>query len=965
MMNKSLFAQKLNNKWQKLVHSDVRQSTTKKIFATIFAIFIAFAIALIIACSVCNTWSKFGEVLTTIFTAGFKVTTVNNLISNMAILVVGGLSFIFAYKAGLFNIGISGQLFAAATGATILSHMGGLGQGLNQFLVLIISMGIGAIMAAIVGALKAYLKVNEVVSSIMFNWIIYFLCIMTLGMLPIPHDSSGLSTASPGKELLLQIDGNSMIPLIIIAAVLIIFVAVVLNYTVFGRKQRVTGLSTTGALAAGYNVKANMITSMAISGAIAGILGAMIYLGFTPNMPVTAAAKAIPQEGFNGISVGLISMCNPFASVPVSLFFSMVKASVADLQLLGIDNHIADVVFGIVVYGAAAITLFLNIKPYWLTLDIFKGKNYSKIRHERNMSNIELLSLSSDQCAILNKYFVYYQKNANIKSTLKLSPLTRLKMWFANIKFLIERNNVKLAVKRNQRVDLFTGKKFFKQEMAHIVKTKGKLIVNLATKKCGGWYVKLTDQNLSSQLLRSKIRQATKANCNALLMQQLNEVHASFKEKPFNPHGIMRTARLAYLQNLRSGLTYRNNISKQNKLTYFTFVQTKQQAEAIGLAEIRSKKQYKFIRSAYFKAYQKTFDVVKHHYDTMVKTYGRGKQLNVFALRFNPATLEQLYINNLKAEIQAISHLINCPLTKTQLAEVGGLVSQQRYLEGKIQSNMNQASAYRKLAQPYFAKNEKLNDRAGDCYTELKANVKLINKLTAGGYSGSQFSEINDVLERVHQLNKEINHLNTQAISAKQIAYDYINRSKVINDVISTDRLESDETNARIAAIVERARYNEKILERERYLEQKAANEKVDAELKKIAEKKAIKEAKLAEKHKKEMEKLQKKKAKERVLKEEMRAKRETMIAQAVLAKRRAESIQRAKDAEWKRKQEIKAAKREAKEQERKQLLADQKRQKEAKAQAKALIKKEREAAKQERKERKEQYKKSMEGGQE
>ena len=188
--------------------------------------------------------------------------------------------------------------------------------------------------------------------------------ILLLANLNIPHDASNLNTNAPANELLLRMDGESYIPLLIITGFVILTMIVILNFSVFGRKLRVTGLSNSGALAAGYNVKANMIASMAISGAISGILGVMLYCGFSPNMPVTAAAKVIPQEGFNGISVGLISMCNPIASIPVSLFFSMVKTSVSDLQILGIDNHIADVVFGIVVYGAAAITLFLNIKPY-------------------------------------------------------------------------------------------------------------------------------------------------------------------------------------------------------------------------------------------------------------------------------------------------------------------------------------------------------------------------------------------------------------------------------------------------------------------------------------------------------------------------------------------------------------------------------------------------------------------------
>lgn len=87
----------------------------------------------------------------------------------MTILIVGGLSFVFAYKAGLFNIGISGQMVMGGTIGTIICHLCKIPTGVNQFVIIIASMAGGAFIAGIIGALKAYLRVNEVVSSIMFN----------------------------------------------------------------------------------------------------------------------------------------------------------------------------------------------------------------------------------------------------------------------------------------------------------------------------------------------------------------------------------------------------------------------------------------------------------------------------------------------------------------------------------------------------------------------------------------------------------------------------------------------------------------------------------------------------------------------------------------------------------------------------------------------------------------------------
>ncbi|MBQ0045746.1 MAG: ABC transporter permease [Mycoplasma sp.] len=838
--NKSVTQQKMNNKWQKFVHSDVRQSTTKKILATIASIFVAFVLALIIACSVCNAWGKIGKVLSIIFTSSFKnQTIVNTLLSNMCILIVGGMAFIFAYKAGLFNIGISGQMVAGGTAATIICHLAKLQPGVNQFVIIIASMAFGALVASLVGVMKAYLRINEVVSSIMFNWIIYFMSILTLSLLPIQRDASNLNTLAPNDNLLLRADGFSWMPLVIITAIVIVFVAVVLNYTVLGRKQRVTGLSNTGALAAGYNVKANMITSMAISGAISGILGVMLYCGFSPNMPVTAAAKAIPQEGFNGISVGLISMCNPVASIPVSLFFSMVKTSVSDLQAIGIDNHIADVIFGIVVYGAAAITLFLNLKPYWLTLRIFRGKNYSKIQHERNMTNIQLLSLASDQCAILSKYYVYYRKQEAVASTMKLNFIIRFKMKFADLRYAIVSLRAKYRVWKNLEFDELTGQKFYKQQMIRVYKKNNLLYVASDKRKAFCKYIKVTDEIIADSQFKNNLKKAFNVNLAPNFMPTLQDVWNKKKAVPWTDNKIKLVAYLAYLQNLRSGLIYRNTISKQNKLTYFALQQTKQQAESIGLAEIRSKKQYLFARTAYFKAYQKTFDIVKAHYDTMARTFGRNKPLNIIGIRFNPETLEQLYINNLKSEIKAIGHLINCPLTKVQLSEVGTLVSRARYLQLRIETGTTQANSFRRMSLPYYDKAKKLNERAARLHSQLKSNIKLVNRLVETPLKDIEADAINNLLGRVDSLNKEIQQVRVQADDAKATAESYVIKSKDVADSVTTDRIAQDQANKKISSIVDRARMTQQTTQQDKWSAQLKANEEAEKILRKLAIKQA------------------------------------------------------------------------------------------------------------------------------
>jgi simple sugar transport system permease protein len=190
-------------------------------------------------------------------------------------------------------------------------------------------------------------------------------------------------------------------------------------------------MSQTAAKYAGYSTKFNQVTAMLISGAIAGILGAMVYLGKADNMPVTVAAKTIPQEGFTGISVGLIAMSNSWAILPISLLFGMIDSSKVSLQTLyGVDPAVADTIFGIVVYGAAIISIFYFLVPYKWYLRIFKGKAYAN-NYAQYVDNI---NQDLDDATSIIHYLHHQNLDQNYLNSINKDSL-KLRMKKFNINF--------------------------------------------------------------------------------------------------------------------------------------------------------------------------------------------------------------------------------------------------------------------------------------------------------------------------------------------------------------------------------------------------------------------------------------------------------------------------------------------------------------------------------------------------
>ena len=280
-------------------------------------------------------------------------------------LIFAGLSFSFAYKTGLFNIGGSGQMLVCGITCSLLAHMLPAGIPRPIYLVIIILAAIlaGGLWGFISGFLKAKFNVHEVVSCIMLNWIAYWICYdfiprfiidpsIAVKSAPIANERtlrSGIFTALFGKTT----TANLGFLLAIAAVVLIWFI---LNKTTLGFNLKAVGANRYCAEYAGIKVTKSIIISMAISGALCGLAGLSFYCGYSNIMEM----GKMPSEGFDGIAVSLLGNATPVGSLVAGLFFGVLKNGKLSLAAIGIPTELADTIIAIIIYFAATNVLFRN-----------------------------------------------------------------------------------------------------------------------------------------------------------------------------------------------------------------------------------------------------------------------------------------------------------------------------------------------------------------------------------------------------------------------------------------------------------------------------------------------------------------------------------------------------------------------------------------------------------------------------
>ena len=275
-----------------------------------------------------------------------------NTLVKTAPLLLCALSILFSYKVGLFNIGAAGQYCAGVA----LSLYAALAWGWGWLPCMLLAMLGGMALGAISGLLKSYCNVNEVISGIMLNWIVLYLTNMLLTnvkeetspytfVLAHKNPSAVLPTLGLGSLLNDNQYVGLALPLSILAAVL---VWVVLEKTRFGYELRATGNNKNAAKYCGMAEKRNIILTLVISGALAGMGAAMLYL--TGYEQWQCSTSSVPGMGFNGIAAAFLGGLNPFGTILASFFIQHITAGGAYVDKTMYCAQISDLISALIIY---------------------------------------------------------------------------------------------------------------------------------------------------------------------------------------------------------------------------------------------------------------------------------------------------------------------------------------------------------------------------------------------------------------------------------------------------------------------------------------------------------------------------------------------------------------------------------------------------------------------------------------
>ena len=297
------------------------------------------------------------------------LTDFTSFLNMLTPMMFAALSVAVAQKAGLFNIGVSGQMLAAGYIATVTVGYSELSAVAAKPLVLLIGIVVGMLVGALVGFLKYKFNINEVVSTIMINYIVQYLTsffINTRYLDEISRQSKAVSRAS--RLTLMQVPFAGLkvdIPLCIVLAVAIaILMKFLLDRTSLGFEIKAVGANRNAARYAGISVGKTMVVSMMISGALAGLAGVTYYMGYLESIQ----PKVLTDTGFDAIAVALLGNNNPIGVIFSSfLITGVTKGSSYMSSASGIETEIASVITGLILLFSACSAFIRYEVKKWKT----------------------------------------------------------------------------------------------------------------------------------------------------------------------------------------------------------------------------------------------------------------------------------------------------------------------------------------------------------------------------------------------------------------------------------------------------------------------------------------------------------------------------------------------------------------------------------------------------------------------
>ena len=274
-------------------------------------------------------------------------------------LLMCSLSVLFAYKVGMFNIGVAGQYTAGACAALYVAIQ----FQMPWYICLLAGIVVGALLGAICGVLRTYCSVNVVISGIMLNWITLYLTNMILGWVKSPSSPYTKALFTVNRSALLPTIGlekvfnektaSIALPLVLVIAVL---VWIVLNKTKFGYELKATGFNLHAAKYCGMKETRNIILTMLIAGGLAGMGAGLYYLTGIEDWETTISS--VPAMGFNGIAVAFLGGLSPIGSILSAFFIQHITSGGGNVNLQVYCSQISGLISALIIYLCAFVAYF-------------------------------------------------------------------------------------------------------------------------------------------------------------------------------------------------------------------------------------------------------------------------------------------------------------------------------------------------------------------------------------------------------------------------------------------------------------------------------------------------------------------------------------------------------------------------------------------------------------------------------
>lgn len=289
-----------------------------------------------------------------------RMKELGNTLVYAAPMALCALSILFCYKVGLFNIGAAGQYVVGAGMALYAA----IGWGLPWPICTLLAMLGGAAVAAVSGVLKAYCNVNEVISGIMLNWISLYSINALMIKIKTPSTSETYTLMQKNPSALLPklglgklFNDNEYVSIgIFLAVFAAVAVWVIMEKTKFGYELKATGFNKHAARYAGMQEKKNIVLSLAIGGALAGLGAATLFLSGISNWETTQTS--VPAMGFNGIAAAFLGGLNPFGVLLSAFFLQHITYGGSLVDKTMYCAQISDFIAAIIIYLCGFVLFF-------------------------------------------------------------------------------------------------------------------------------------------------------------------------------------------------------------------------------------------------------------------------------------------------------------------------------------------------------------------------------------------------------------------------------------------------------------------------------------------------------------------------------------------------------------------------------------------------------------------------------